>query len=132
MKTIAKILFILFILQHATMAFCANEEIIKTREDAVRKLVKSFAASSILGTGGHQYLTSVTILSDEKAIAIIGQNDGYGNDRNAYQANIQAIKGKWKITSIEYIFKPTGEKKVESIVPPYPDPYWDKLLKENK
>jgi hypothetical protein len=132
MKTIAKILFILFILQSATMAFCANEEKIKASETAVKKIAKAFAASSILGTGGHQYLTSVTILADEKAIAIIGQNDGYGNDRNAYHVNIQAIKGKWKITSIEYIFTPTGEKKVEAIVPPYPDPYWDKLLKENK
>lgn len=85
MKTIVKMLCILFILHYATLAFCASGDKIKTNKTAVKKIASAFAASTILGTGGHQYLTSVTILSDEKAIAIIGQNDGYGNDRNAYQ-----------------------------------------------
>lgn len=99
---------------------------------AVKKVAAAFATSHILGSGAEQYLTSVSVLSDTGAVAIIGQNDADTDDPNAYRANLKKSKGQWRIISYEFIFIPTEKRIVEKISPPFPSPYWTKIIKENQ
>ncbi len=126
MKTIFSILLAVLFLHGSTVSALSDERASTQNKIAVKKIAEDFARSGILGTGGRQYLTSVSVHSNEKAIAIIGEEDDSGTNRAAYQANFKKIKGQWKIISIEFVFQPTGKKKVEAVTPPFPDPYWEK------
>lgn len=99
-------------------------------ESAVQEVANAFASTTLLGSGGNHYVTSITILSDDTALAIIGESSGEEDDPNAYKVKLQKNEERWEITSYEYIFVPTGKKVIETMDPPFPAPYWDKLIKE--
>ncbi len=80
----------------------------------------------LLGSGSHHYITSVVILADDSALAVIGEDD----DPNAYKVHVLKNQKQWKITAYEYTFEPTGKVVIETMKPPFPAPYWDKLIKE--
>lgn len=101
-----------------------------TDETALNAVATAFAASHLLGTGGDQYVSSVSVLSDDTGMAIIGATDGDGDDPNAYKAYFEKISEDWKLIRYEYIFRPTGEKVIETMNPPFPAPYWDKLISQ--
>lgn len=102
---------------------------VATDRAATAAVARAFAESHILGTGGSQFLTAVTVRSNSYATATIGQIDGYGKDPGAYNVTLRKIDGNWKVVTLEFVFRQTGEKKVEKINPPFPDPYWDELAK---
>jgi hypothetical protein len=99
-------------------------------EAMARKVAVAFAASHFLGTGTDQFLTSIRLTGPSTAVAIIG-DEGLDDteipeDKNAYTVNLKKGKKGWQVVSIEYVFKPTGKKKLEKVKPPFPDSYWDK------
>jgi hypothetical protein len=101
-------------------------------ESAVREIANAFAATTLLGSGSNHYVTSVDMLSEDTALAVIGENDGEGSDDpNAYKVTLEKNGEQWGITSYEYIFQPTGKKVIETMDPPFPAPYWDKLMNES-
>ena len=93
---------------------------------SARKVARSFAASHILGTGGDQYVTDVYLVSSTEAKAIIGQDD----DKNAYTVKLKKQSKSWKIVSYEYIFIPTGKAQIDTLTPPFPDPIWTNIIRQ--
>lgn len=95
-------------------------------EQAVLQVAKALAATTLLGSGSHHYVTSIVMLAGDSALAVIGEDD----DTNAYKVHVQKNQKQWKITAYEYTFEPTGKVVIEIMKPPFPAPYWDKLIKE--
>ena len=93
---------------------------------AARKVARSFAASHLLGTGSDQYVTDVELVSSTEAKAIIGQDD----DKNAYAVKLKKRSKSWKIVSYEYIFIPTGKTQIDTLTPPFPDPIWTRIIRQ--
>ena len=89
-------------------------------------VVKLFAGSYILGTGASHFVTSVRVIDDNNAVAIVGEALGDRRNPNAYTVHAKRINQKWKIVRYEFVFEPTGKKVSEDQTPPFPYPNWRK------
>lgn len=91
---------------------------------SLESVVKLFAGSYILGTGASHFVTSIRVVDDNNAVAIVGQTSEDGRDPNAYTVYAKRIKQKWKVVRYEFLFKPTGKKMSEDQTPPFPYANW--------
>ena len=82
---------------------------------AVEELLQLFADSPILGTGSTQFVTRFEIFSSTSAQAFIGSDE----DKYAYKILLAKKGGVWAIMSYEYVFIPTGEKRIDICQPPW-------------
>lgn len=82
---------------------------------AVEELLQLFVNSPILGSGSTQFVTTFEILSLKEAVAWIGSDE----DRYVFKTRLIKSGGIWGIISYEYIFIPTGEKKLNHCRPPW-------------
>ncbi|WP_431096256.1 hypothetical protein [Polaromonas aquatica] len=88
--------------------------------------VQLFAKSYYLGTGASHFVTSVSPVDTENAVAVIGEAGDLGRDSNAYTVYLKLIQQKWRVVRIEFVYRPTGKKTSQEVLPPFPYPGWRK------
>ncbi|MGC1175899.1 hypothetical protein [Polaromonas sp.] len=88
--------------------------------------VELFAKSYYVGTGAGHFVTSVTPIDVANAVAIVGEVGDFGRDPNAYTVYLKLIEQKWRIVRIEFVYRQTGKKTSQDVVPPFPYPGWRK------
>lgn len=95
---------------------------------SLESVVKLFAGSHLLGTGASQFVTSIRVVDDNHAVAIIGETSHSGRHPNAYTVHAKKIRQMWKIVRYEFVYEQTGEKASQEQTPPFPYPHWQKDL----
>jgi hypothetical protein len=103
-----------------------SQAAIQTLPKGLEAVVKLFAGSHILGTGASHFVTSVRVIDDNNAVAIVGEGSGDRRNPNAYTVHAKRINQKWKIVRYEFVFEPTGKKVSKDQTPPFPYPNWRK------
>ncbi|WP_457280769.1 hypothetical protein [Polaromonas sp. P5_D5] len=88
--------------------------------------VELFAKSYYLGTGAGHFVTSVSPVDTENAVAVVGEVGDFGRDPNAYTVYLKLIQQKWRVVRIEFVYRDTGKKTSQQVLPPFPYPGWRK------
>lgn len=88
-------------------------------------------AKGLLGTGCDHFLTSYTRLSADMAIVITGTSEQTDVDSLSYRIYLGKRNDAWRIISYEYVMEPTGQRMFERLTIPFPDPYWDSVMKNS-
>ena len=88
--------------------------------------VQLFAKSHYLGTGAGHFVTSIKPTDTENAIAVVGEVGDSGRDPNAYTVYLKLMEQKWRVVRIEFVYRQTGKKTSQDVLPPFPYPGWRK------
>lgn len=111
-------------------AFCAGCHAAPTLTELSQKNLEAnvqlFAKSYYLGTGAGHFVTSITPIDTETALAVVGEVGDFGRDPNAYTVHLKRMEQKWRVIRIEFVYKPTGKKTSQEVQPPFPYPGWRK------